>query len=196
MSLLKQTRRFNVAVAITLLVAVSCKSTQTHTISSRVVENSRVLTEVSENSFVHKQHVVERDSVLAVSAPSEKSSTVGLQQSYLSTSLAHSFAEIDSAGKLRHTIENFDSIKSQVKYRYITDTVYIEKATLYTDTVKNIETSVNKEIVTVDRKKLTSWQSFQLWVGRIALIVLVISIIIKTNRKKIWHVQYKRLKKR
>lgn len=57
--------------------------------------------------------VIERDTVL--SYPKQEQKVVTADSSFLKTDLAFSYAKIDSAGKLHHSIENFGNIPSKIK---------------------------------------------------------------------------------
>lgn len=129
-------------ILIGCFLLIGCKSSKMSV--SQIDEYKKQLLESIEKiNSLEKESNTYKDSLLFVKGLVEKSSSFGLDSSYLETSYAKSVALINQEGKLKHTLENKDSIPSKIIYqnKYIykerTDSIYINKIdTIYKTDIK------------------------------------------------------------
>lgn len=156
------------------LCLVSCGCIRSASTSVR--DNTSV--ENRHEGLYEKLYCALRDSVVKMKAPAEKSESLGLQRSDLETSLARSSAEIDSTGKLKHSIENKDSIPVKTIYR---DVYHTKFDTVYESRTDTIRVSSVRYV----EKDLTTAQHIQIYMGRMALIAGIACIGIRFLKRNI-----------
>jgi len=132
--------------------------------------------------------IVRHDSIIRDTIERVRDSIIRIKPDY---AYLKAWVECDRNGKLlMKKIEDYEA-GSKVKPKIVIRDNYVELECIV-DTMSIalhwIETHTkavdsNKEVVTVEVNRLTSWQSFQLWAGRIALIVLFLYFAFKIAKK-------------
>ena len=120
---------------------------------------------------VYVERLVERVDTLRIPVPVETVMEVSDTSSHLETSVAESWASVDSFGRLYHKLANKD--------------VSLEKEVVYQDREIEKRVEVEKEVPA----QLSSWQKLLIKAGYLALAALIaciIYIIIKIKNKISW----------
>lgn len=162
--------------SLLIILSFSCSTSRKVTYSDRYERHDNT----SVSNHYEQLYFGIVDSLRRIKAPVENSKSYGLQYSHLSTSLAWSTAEIDSAGRLLHEIANNDSIDAPTRYqwrdRIVFDSIYINVSdTIYVDKELYIE------------KDLTGWQKTQINLGRLFLLVCLLIVVYRVLK---WRLKF------
>lgn len=125
-----------------------------------------------------KTVIRETDSTVLSPAPVERSTSLGIDSSYLSTSLSWSTA-VWKDGNLKHEIGNFPLIPGKEKTRYLDREVIIHDTLRLRDTVK----IYNNE--RVEKVSGISWiDRAWVFIGKISSLAIVLYVAWKKTKNK------------